>query len=297
MESPTHHLREIVSLIVAGALKKYKIDAGRAEAIVTQTIGKYPKFLQLLQAEQSLKKIMGSRLYQEVYRESRHRIYYALRHYTTDSEVQKSLIEALKNVSSSSPLSAYRSMIAQLAQTHVSVRERCNSPEALYTRIFEFIGEPGSIIDVGCGMHPLVFPFETHGKSIHCYAALDKEPLCIEALCEYSRLAFPGILRPLHWNIKQKWGCILESVNIERFDTAFLMKLVPVVSRIERELIHILLQVPARRWVITGSRVSMTRHQPIEGRERRIINAFIDESGKTIMGEFLTDDEFGFVIE
>nr|NIM11856.1 hypothetical protein [Candidatus Aminicenantes bacterium]NIM78595.1 hypothetical protein [Candidatus Aminicenantes bacterium]NIN17840.1 hypothetical protein [Candidatus Aminicenantes bacterium]NIN41744.1 hypothetical protein [Candidatus Aminicenantes bacterium]NIN84493.1 hypothetical protein [Candidatus Aminicenantes bacterium] len=76
----THLAMEVVSAIVNGALKKYKIQRDRAVDIVMETMQKHPKFLQLLGKvncqETSLNKILRTRSYHEVNRKARHRIYY-----------------------------------------------------------------------------------------------------------------------------------------------------------------------------------------------------------------------------
>jgi 16S rRNA (guanine(1405)-N(7))-methyltransferase len=294
---------EAVAAVVEGALKKYKIGRDRAEDIVMDTMQKHPGFLRLLGTakgkDASLKRISKTRGYREVKSKARKRIYYELRQYNENIALRESLIDSLDRAAARPSQGEYRSIIQQLAHTHISTKERLNHLDYFYDKLFDSVGEFHSIVDVGCGLHPLLFPFAERekGKSVRCYAALDKDPLSIAALSAFSRILGGNILQPLHWDIKDGWRAVLNTVNIPRFDVAFLMKLVPVVSRIERDLMEILRETPAGTWVITGSRVSMTKYAGIEQRERRIIHRFIEESGRAVAGEFSTPEEFCMIVK
>jgi hypothetical protein len=287
-------VEEVISTIVDKTLKKYKIDRDRAEQIVIDTMEKHPKFLRLLAGETELKKIFRTRFYDEVNQRARKQIYYELRQYSKNLELQEELIESLKEEISHPGKNGYhyQDIIRQLAGTHISTIERLNSLDYFYSRLFEYIGEPPTIVDVGCGLHPLLFPFREKGKNLRCYAALDKDKMSISALSVLAGIPGNNALLPLNWNIKEEWETVIDCIHEPQFHTAFLMKLIPVVFRNERSLIDILRRTPAETWVITGSKTSMTKHLDIERRERKIIYRFIEESGKKIKGEFSTEDEF-----
>jgi len=288
--------QQVISSIVDNALKKYKIDPDRAEQIVIGTMEKHPKFLRLLAGETGtgLKNILRTRFYREVNQKARKQIYYELRQYNKDLECREELVESLREAVSppGETGNQYREIIRQLAQTHISTRERLSSLDYFYGELFQYIGEPPTIVDVGCGLHPLFFPFNEKGKNTRCYLALDKDKTNISALSLFARLPGNNALRPLNWHIKDEWETVINRIDGPQFHTAFLMKLIPVVYRIERKLMDILLRTPAQTWVITGSRTSMTKHVDIENRERKLIHRFIGQSGKTITGEFSTADEF-----
>lgn len=283
---------QVISSIVDKALKKYKIDLDRAEQIVIDTMGKHRKFLRLLAGETGLKNILRTRFYHEVNQKARKQIYYELRQYNKNLELQEELMEALKQAVSRPVETGYREIIHQLVQTHISTRERLNSLDYFYSKLFDYIGESPTIVDVGCGLHPLLFPFNEKGKNTRCYVALDKDKTIISALSLFARIPGNSILFPLNWHIKDEWETVIQRIDGSQFHTAFLMKLIPVVFRIERKLLDILLRTPAETWVITGSKTSMTKHFDIERRERKIIHHFINESGKKIRGEFSTENEF-----
>ncbi|MDQ1352724.1 MAG: rRNA ((1405)-N(7))-methyltransferase [Acidobacteriota bacterium] len=287
---------EVIASIVDKAVKKYKIDAETAAGMVMETMEKHPKFIRLLEKGLPLKEIQKTRAYYDVSNKARRRIYYELRQYHKDIAARESLIENL-SVSSRSFGGDYTEIINALAQSHVSTRERLSSLDIFYRELFKYIGLPNTILDVGSGLHPLLFPFTGAGHSVVQYIALDKDKTSISALEVFSKLLDKNILQPMNWNIKEGWRVVQERTAIRRFDAAFLLKLVPVVYRIQRGLLDILLETPAQTWVLSGSRTSMTKYVEIEKRERRIIKQFIQQSGKQIIGEFSTEDEFCIIVK
>jgi hypothetical protein len=286
---------DVIALIVDKALKKYKIDRQRATDIVMENMRKHHKFLQLLENESSLKKILKSRAFDEVNHSSKHQIYYSLRQYNKDEETRNKLVASLQQVAPGAPETEYRGILDELVKTHISTKERLNSSREFYRLLFQHIGEPVSILDVGCGMHPLLFPFDGKGKNVRQYTALDKDPLCISALKAYAPLTEReelSVLTAMEWNIRDDWRVVKKQIGTARYDVAFFLKVIPVVSRIERPLLAILEKTPADTWVISGSRTSMTKYVNIEGRERRFIHEFLKGTGKTVVNEFATEDEF-----
>lgn len=290
---------EVVDAIVDKALKKYKIDRVTASDIVVETMAKHPKFLELLEKQFPLKKIQKTRSYDDIGTKAKRKIYYTLRQYNKNCEVREALIDSLKDLEKPSfcqPGGEYGRVVSQLAWTHVSMRERLEHLDFFYSELFSHIGSPSSVLDVGCGMFPLLFPFDDGGKDVACYAALDKDITCISALEAFSRISGIENLYPVHWNIKDRWRNVVHKTGVRRFDVAFLMKLVPVVSRIERGLLNILLETPAQTWVLSGCRNSMTKNIDIEPRERKILRQFIEKSGKRTVGEFSTPEEFCIIV-
>ncbi|HLP60385.1 MAG TPA: hypothetical protein VK186_16210 [Candidatus Deferrimicrobium sp.] len=284
---------EVITTIVDKAIKKYKIDAVTAAGIVSETIEKHPKFKQLLAQELPLKEILKTRVYDEIEKKARQKIYYELRQYRKAAGTQEALIAEF----TTAPGSAYKDIIARLVQSHVSTKERLSSLDTFYEELFKYIESAVSIVDIGCGLHPLLFPFAGAGNNITRYVALDKDKTSISALEVFSKALDKNILYPMRWHIKEGWRAVQEKTGILRFDVAFLLKIVPVVYRIQRDLLPVLLGTPAETWIITGSRASMTRYVDIEKRERKIIKQFVGQSSKQIIREFSTADEFCIIVK
>lgn len=307
----------LLNELIEKCLKKYKIDEDRATEIAIETIQKHPKFFQFRELldttpldPTSYKKILKTSLYDDICRRVKQNIYYELRQYNKNSELQKTLIDSLKNdflhsdhlehVKIENQAEKVRAAFQELIKYHISTRERLPESEYFYSQVLQWAGDIKTIIDIGCGLNPLLFPFTAEGVDIRTYAALDKDAICIDTLSTYtlfSELPGQNAIRPFLWNIAEGWKPIRETLNIQQFDAAFLMKVVPVISRIERKLLDILSLTPAKTWFISGSKVSMTKYLKIESRERKFIHTFIQNSGKKIIGEFATADEFCFVVE
>lgn len=284
---------EIISHIVDRALTDYRIGRDRATGIAMEAIEKHPKFRQLLAKGGPLPEILRSRHFAAVNRNARRKMYYELRQYNKPGCGQEELTASLAELPPDTPFDQHKELRRELALTHTSTGERLPYLQDFYDKLFDFLGSPETILDVGCGLHPLLFPFERTGK-LRCYAALDKDRCCISALSAFAGLLNhkSEILYPLHWNINDNWKPIRDLTGTGSFDAAFMMKLVPVVARQQRHMLEILLNTPAKLWIITGSRLSMTKYVKIEGRERRFVNQFIEASGKKTIGEFSTENEF-----
>jgi len=285
----------VVSSILEATLKKYKIDPVEGYSIVMDTIDKNPKFLQLLEKNPSLKDIQKTHLYNEVKHKAKHTVYYRLRQYNSDLETQKSLIADLEALDLHEPKEEeYGPIIKELAQTHTSTRERLNHNPDFYEKVFQVTGVPTSILDVGCGLNPVLFPWSKADGHLRSYVGLDKDLSCISALSAFAPLVPGKILFPVRWNIRENWETARLKTGIRpfHFDVAFFMKLIPVISRIEDELSNILLAAPADTWVITGSITAMTTYRNIERREQRVVRQFIEKSKKSVIAEFSMADEF-----
>jgi len=51
------------------------------------------------------------------------------------------------------------SVIKEILMLHLSTKERVSYMEELYQKIFSYTKKPKSILDVGCGLNPLTYPF------------------------------------------------------------------------------------------------------------------------------------------
>ncbi|MGB8190670.1 MAG: hypothetical protein WCF67_02070, partial [Chitinophagaceae bacterium] len=104
-------------------------------------------------------------------------------------------------------------------------------------------------------------------------------------------------LLPQTWNIGEGWEKIIELHGMDSFDVALVLKVVPVVKRVDPALLEQLMQIPARTVVISGVKESMVKKHDIEHKERRAITQFITASTRTVKAEFELENEFFIVIE
>ena len=102
---------------------------------------------------------------------------------------------------------------------------------------------------------------------------------------------FPGV-----WNISEGWRTVCTEHSIDTFDLAFLFKLVPVVKRTSPPLLQQLADIPAETFVISGVKESMVKKHDIERKERKAIDNFIKDIGRSKTGEFELGNEFFIII-
>ncbi len=235
--------------------------------------------------------------YKQVVKQVRKRIYYGLRQYHGEENDQALLADELKQAAAPGQnRKKIESLVDRLLFTHVSTRERRPHYPAFYQILFDRIGSPRTVLDLGCGLHPLSFPFRKQGRSVKKYVAVDRDPNVAEILKCCELLAKPAFFQiliadfaDLHWEDLTKPEDTL-------FDVAFLLKLVPVLYRQNRKLLSHLETVPAKYMVVTGCVESMVRKENIERREKKAIYQFMETSGRKILAEFRIENEFGYIL-
>jgi 16S rRNA (guanine(1405)-N(7))-methyltransferase len=105
---------------------------------------------------------------------------------------------------------------------HSSTRERIPILDHFYGGISEFVGCPGSILDLGCGLNPLALPWMRLGPAPR-YSALDIDAERIGFLNRYLSLA----------GLEQRARCqdILAQPPGDEADLALLLKMSPSLER------------------------------------------------------------------
>jgi 16S rRNA (guanine(1405)-N(7))-methyltransferase len=128
--------------------------------------------------------------------------------------------------------------------------------------------------------------------------ALDKDKESVNLMNAFKN-TFPlryDWLFPQVWNIAEGWGTVCKEHSVETFDLALLFKLVPVVKRTSPVLLQQLVDIPAETIVISGVKESMVKRHDIERKERKAIDNFIKDTGRSKTGEFELGNEFFIII-
>jgi hypothetical protein len=180
-----------------------------------------------------------------------------------------------------------------VAAGHVSCLERLGSLDELHRRLLSVEPSPRSVLDVGCGRYPLVFPFDDAGRGVERYAAMDKDAGCVELVGRYARARGDGRLVAVRADVADGWSAVTAAAGVDRFDLALLLQAVPVIRRLRPRVLAVLADVPAELVVLTGAIRSMTRREQIDRRERLTLLRFAGDAGWRVLGEFRTTDEVG----
>ena len=182
-----------IDVTLAGVLRRYRARADMAERIVRDTLRESPTLVCALEAEADFARVERTRDFKEFQKRVRKRVYYALRRYRDgDEERQVQELEALGDAEQDAAAERMR----ELADSHVSTRERRDHLESFHGAIAEALGDPRSVLDVGSGLMPLIFDFARFPR-LEAYWACDRDPTAVRILTAAARFLGPAVMHPL----------------------------------------------------------------------------------------------------
>ena len=291
-------LTELVADLAQEAVKKYRIERSDATQMILDEFESNPSLKRAVDENETAQKLKRTGSFKKAASAAKKRIYYHLRNYRNDAQQLERLIKELEHASLDTPIEYRQQLIDAVVLGHASTRERIPSRDEFYRQLSGLIPPPTHIIDIGCGVHPLMFPFEGNWSTqIARYVAVDKNPNDVSCINHFSRLSPQAQLSAIQWEISEGWPALAEQTGCEQFDIAFIMKVVPVVRRQQRDLLSVLSQTPAKSWLLTGSRVAMAKRRSIEKREQRVLEEFVALAGRTVKHEFVVEEEFAWIVE
>ena len=283
-------IRDLAEAIAAA----YTIDVDAAAERITPLIERDRLLQQALAEHSDLAEIRRMRVFRNAEKAVRKHVYNYLRRYRRADDSGTAALDTLEALApGEAPETAGRAIRA-ICESHVSTAERLPALAEFQAILASAAGAATSILDVGAGVLPLLFPFAACPK-LECYCALDKDKFAMRAVRAFARWSGLAQLAARDWSIAEGWGAALSSDRTE-FDLALLLKIVPVVARQEPQLLDVLAETPARRLLITGSKQAMTKRKAIAKRENAAIRSFIERFGLTVRAQVETTDELGFLV-
>jgi Ribosomal RNA methyltransferase (FmrO) len=289
LEAPA--LAPLVRELSASVAARYRVDPETAARLVAEALAGRRDLEQRLHQGLDTAQLRRTREYRAAATAARRHVYYRLRRYDRDRPGQTPLAE-LDRWPRLAP-AGREQVLRQVAAGHLSTLERLGSLDELHRRLFSLQPSPRSVLDVGCGRYPLLFPFDAAGRGVERYAAMDKDATCIEIVDRYARARGDGRLVAVRADVADGWSAVTGAAGVDRFDLALLLQAVPVIRRLRPRNLAVLGQVPAELVVLTGAVLSMTRRERIDRRERGTLLGFADDAGWRVLGEFRTSDEVG----
>lgn len=138
---------------------------------------------------------------------------------------------------------------------HSSTRERMDGAQALYERIFAAAGNPESILDLACGMNPLLLG--RMGKKVR---GMDISGGCVRLVNQWAQAC--------GWDVSAQCRDLLCAPEMEACDMALMMKLLPVLEQQKKgSAMELLRAVPTETACVTfpmrtlgGRKVGMEQH-------------------------------------
>jgi len=285
---------EIINIEVESICQRYKVEPEIVRTIVEQNFAKQPKIHQKILERLNTEDITRFKDYQQIIKASKKQVYYLLRQYHQEPAKEIQLITQLKQlITDSSSWEQMDKIITELLLTHVSTRERFKYCTDFYTNLFNLLKPPKNLIDIGCGLQPMAYPFTMEKIN---YVAIDKDCKVIECLKIFSSYVQPNCLTPICIDIAQgNWKTNL-GTETDTFDVALMLKLIPVVYRQNRALLAKLAKIPAHHILITASTEAMTRNQNIRRREDKFLRKFIALTERNVVSDFCIENEFGYLL-
>ncbi|MDI6798183.1 MAG: hypothetical protein QMD09_14645 [Desulfatibacillaceae bacterium] len=286
---------QIIEKEVLAACRLYKVEQQAARKVFTELWAAFPDLDEALNAGKDPCRLAA---YKQFVKKARKQIYYQLRRYKGDSDSFARLCELLRQNAGKSPDSGpVAQIVEQLLAAHVSTAERTPYYKDFYSSLFAAAGPPKSILDIGCGLHPLSYPFfAEQGKELSIYIAVDKDPQVIEVLKVFSGFVRPATLVPVCADLeKDAWEEIMPP-GTARLELALALKLVPVLKRQQPQALASLAKAPAEKMLVTASCQSMTKNRQIVRREKKALADFASLACKTPQAPFEIENEFGFFL-
>ncbi|MFC2029418.1 hypothetical protein ACFLWA_01670 [Chloroflexota bacterium] len=214
-----------------------------------------------------------------------HQIYGAFEH-TLDYDQAYEGLEAAYGTGSETEI---RNACRHILERHSSTQERLPDLAQFYDSIFRITGRPNSILDLGCGLNPLTFPWMGLAAGTQ-YVALDIDRPRIEFLNCYLVLAG---LEPL-----ARCQDLLVEAPADDADLSLLLKMSPTLEHQERGSTQRLLDELRTPFVVLSYAVTS-----LAGREKGMLDHYQGQFLNLVAGrqwpiEKLTfDTELVFVIE
>ena len=272
--------------------RRYRISADQAKGQIEQRWRGHQALRALAGKSPSPRALARTRLYRQAASQAKKDIYHRLRRYRPQPDDLALGLDRLRRAATDAESQAAGEA---LALSHASTGERWPDLEGFLARTQPVWGDCATLLDVGCGLMPLLFPFARVRDCLERYVACDRDAACVEAVNAHGQ-ALAGVLEGRVWDIDEGWEALGAQTGIKRYDVAFLLKLVPVVARQQPRLLATLAAAPADWLVVTGSRQALARRQDISRRERAVVGSFAKRHGLAVEWEFETPSELGVVM-
>lgn len=274
--------------------KRYKVTPEDARTALLDAFQAQPGLLEEINTRHPNEDVTRMRSYKNAVKAARKQIYYQLRQYKRETPENVDLTARLAGqIEAGAAPKEIDKTCQKLLKTHTSTAER--DQKTFYDALLALVDTPvETVIDAGSGLQPLAYPYREAGTNL--YVAIDSDAEVIHTLTTFAQSLkatdFVAIQADL---VTFSWAAV--DFEPGDYDLALMLKLIPVVTRQNRDILEYLVEVPAKRILITGNLESLTRHESIRAREDKVLRAFIELSGRRITGELEVSGEFGYLLE
>ncbi|GAA2961367.1 hypothetical protein [Actinokineospora diospyrosa] len=282
-------MRSVAADLAGDIVRRYRIEHDQAVDMVVESFGRNRALVTAIADADSVDKVKRLRVYRDAATAAKKEIYHHLRRYRP---AESSATEAVDRLVDLPPDVSLADAVQAVVAGHISTAERLGNLDSFFSQLFDHIGTPDTILDVGCGVLPLVFPLDD--PPVSQLWAVDTDPEAIRAVSAYART--DARIHPVRWDLTEDWPALTAQGLPPRVDVALVLKVLPVVARRAPNALEVLARTPADLLVFSGSRTAMAKRQDIERRETGVLRRFFADHGFTEVGEFRTEDEVCLVV-
>lgn len=269
--------------VITKIVKTYKITREDAYDLLNSQINKNKQLLELIQHNPD--KVRKTRIFKDFIKNLRKDIYYKLRQY-------KPLNHNVSNTDLSTEA---------ILNVHISTKERLPYKKEWENILVEKFGDTETILDLGGGVFPLMFPFEKFVK-LKNYVWVDKDKWAHDIL-QKQQENIPNVysqkLKLYNLDISELDISLLKN-RYGIFDLVLMLKLISVVQRQEESLLSLLADVTrsdfTKKVFITSSKEAMTKHKDISARENKTLINFIKLADRNNIEKIDLTNEFGYIL-
>ncbi len=284
-------------------VKRYKVSEKKAKEVFLEEAFKNKKFMENILEFSEKKNFEKWSEYKKVMKKTKKKIYYELRQYKHEPEekIKEKFNELKEKIKKEKKLEKTIGLHKQMLEMHVSSRERIDFYPEFYRKIFRITGKPESILDVSAGFNYFSVPFLGLKKIFFAGTEYKKEFIkqmneYFSLIKKYSEVNGKGFFLNLMETDFETRNELLDLNNGKKFDSAFLLKLIPVMEREKKGSTENLIELIPAKWIILScSKESMTKKEKISFRETSIIKKFIKENDLYLNAKIDFPNEIVFV--
>ena len=180
-------------------------------------------------------------------------------------------IQAVNTAMETASLNVEKEMCQSMLNYHASTRERLPQLDEFYRTIFAITGEPASIIDLACGLHPFGYPWMNLQalREYHAYDLHQPRTRLLQAYFDHHS-----------WKGTAHHQDILLNLPQEEADVAFLFKETHRMEKRERDCNIRLWEALQVHWlVITLPAVSLNQGHDLREKHTAMINELFEKTG------------------
>jgi len=289
-------IKKIIMKDVEKICARYKISFDEVMNKLMTNLLSDSEFVEYISERYDEEDITRLKKYKDIIKKTKKQIYYELRQYKQD---RKKVINIIENISRKIGKEKIcddevEKLFQELLFMHTSTKERLPWSGKFYATIFKYTGKTRYVLDLGCGLQPISFPYDMFGTDY--YVAIDKDPIVIDALSLFSKCRRSCKIIPLQLDLLDSYWRDHLPLYSDQYDLTFMLKIIPVLQRNNKDALKKLSDIPSKYIVVSGNVEALTRYEKIYYRERRIILKYIENVGREIIYEFNIGNEFGYII-